>query len=214
MTVTIVGFIETEASDGGNVTFSTGAPLSIILSENSIPASVVSDPPTYILDIEDDKINEVVTDLSDINGVFAVDVSQINEIFDQLLSQFTALPLIIAVLALFASGIIIANTVSLATLERRREIGIMKAIGLQGRSVLGLLQLENAIVGLLGGIIGTGIGAAIIAITGVVSDSLSSFPIGMLLLLILLSVAIAVIATLISAVGAAREKPLIVLRYE
>ena len=214
VTVSIVGFMETDVAEGGNVTFNTGAPLSIILSETSIPESVVSDPPIYILDIEDERINEVVTELSNIGGVFAVDVSQINEIFDQLLSQFTALPLIIAVLALFASGIIIANTVSLATLERRREIGIMKAIGLQGSSVLGLLQLENAIVGLLGGIIGTGIGAAIIAITGIVSDSLSSFPIGMLLLLILLSVTIAVIATLVSAVGAAREKPLIVLRYE
>ena len=34
-----------------------------------------------------------------------------------------------AALALFASSTIIANTVSLATLERRRQIGIMKAIG-------------------------------------------------------------------------------------
>lgn len=164
--------------------------------------------------VADEAVNDVVAELSNITGVFAVDVSQINELLDRLLSQFTALPLVIAVLALFASGIIIANTVSLATLERRREIGIMKAIGLQGSTVLGLLELENALVGLLGGVLGTGIGAVIILISGVISDSLSSFPLGMLLLLILLAVLIAVVATLVSALGAAREKPLIVLRYE
>ncbi|MCB0028694.1 MAG: hypothetical protein KDE28_12355, partial [Anaerolineales bacterium] len=63
-------------------------------------------------------------------------------------------------------------------------------------------------------VLGTGIGAVIILISGVISDSLSSFPLGMLLLLILLAVLIAVVATLVSALGAAREKPLIVLRYE
>ena len=213
VTVTIAGLMNDPSGQGG-VTVSTSAPTTIVLADGSLPAGVRHEPPTYVMAVEDEAVNEVVGDLADISGVFAVDVSQINELLDRLLDQFTALPLVIAVLALFASGIIIANTVSLATLERRREIGIMKAIGLQGSTVLGLLQLENALVGLLGGILGTGIGAVIILVSGVISDSLSSFPLGMLLLLILLAVVIAVVATLISAVGAAREKPLIVLRYE
>ncbi|MCB0014100.1 MAG: FtsX-like permease family protein, partial [Anaerolineales bacterium] len=213
VTVTIAGLMDDPSGQGG-VTVSTSAPTSIVLADGSLPAGVSHEPPTYVMAVADEAVNDVVAELSNITGVFAVDVSQINELLDRLLSQFTALPLVIAVLALFASGIIIANTVSLATLERRREIGIMKAIGLQGSTVLGLLELENALVGLLGGVLGTGIGAVIILISGVISDSLSSFPLGMLLLLILLAVLIAVVATLVSALGAAREKPLIVLRYE
>ena len=55
--------------------------------------------------VEDEAVNDVVAELSNITGVFAVDVSQINELLDRLLSQFTALPLVIAVLALFADAL-------------------------------------------------------------------------------------------------------------
>ena len=62
-------------------------------------------------------------------------------------------------LALFASSVIIANVVSLATLKRRHEIGIMKAFGLPIERVLGLL--ESALVGLVGGVRGVGPGVLI-----------------------------------------------------
>jgi cell division protein FtsX len=39
----------------------------------------------------------------------------------------------------------------LSTLERRREIAVMKAVGLQRERVLGMLLTENGILGLLGG---------------------------------------------------------------
>ena len=109
---------------------------------------------------------------------------------------------------------IIANTVSLAVLERRRQIGIMKAIGLHSSQILRLLLLESGLVGLLGGVIGTGIGAAVILFMGVLSESPGSFPFLTLVGLVALSVAIAVAATLLTAWGASREKPLVVLRYE
>jgi putative ABC transport system permease protein len=120
----------------------------------------------------------------------------------------------VAVLALFASGVIIANTVSLATLERRRQIGIMKAIGLRSRDVLRLLLLENGLVGLIGGVIGAGMGGLGVVLLGVVSDDPGGFPVLTLVALVVLAVAIAMGATLVTAYSAARERPLIVLRYE
>ena len=69
-------------------------------------------------------------------------------------------------------------------------------------------------MGLAGGVIGCGIGAVGIAFMGVFSESPGSFPAMTLLGLVALAVAIALTATLITAWGASREKPLIVLRYE
>ena len=90
----------------------------------------------------------------------------------------------------------------------------MKAIGLRSRDVLRLLLLENGLIGLAGGMIGAGVGAVAIVLMGVLSDGPGSFPFLTLVALILLAVAIALGATLVTAYGASREKPLIVLRYD
>ena len=211
-TVTIGGIIA--EIDPSQVNISTGSGANAIMTDNSLPAGVNPQPPAYVIDVDPNQLNQTINTLSRIDGVYAFDISQISALINRLFSQIAALPLVVAVLALFASSVIIANTVSLATLERRREIGIMKALGLQSSQVLRLLLLENGLVGLLGGLIGTGIGAAFILLSGILTDSLGSFPILTLAALVLLAILIALAATLLTAYGASREKPLIVLRYE
>jgi len=150
--------------------------------------------------------------VSTLPGIFAfptVDLLAYTKLFAD---QFVPLPLIVSALALFASSVIIANTVSLSTLERRRQIGIMKALDLQAESVLGLLLLENGLVGLAGGLLGVGLSALIIVPSGSLGQG--EIPVGVLVLLILLAVGLTLGATLLTALGAAREKPLNVLRYE
>lgn len=61
------------------------------------------------------------------------------------------------VIALIASVFGIINTQYISVLERTREIGLMKALGMRGRHVSRLFQLEAAWIGLLGGAIGAGI---------------------------------------------------------
>ncbi len=61
------------------------------------------------------------------------------------------------ILALIASLFGIINTQYISVLERTREIGLMKALGMRGRHVSRLFQLEAAWIGLLGGIIGAGL---------------------------------------------------------
>lgn len=58
------------------------------------------------------------------------------------------------VIALLASVFGIINTQYISVLERTREIGLMKALGMRGRSVSRLFQFEAAWIGFLGGIIG------------------------------------------------------------
>jgi predicted lysophospholipase L1 biosynthesis ABC-type transport system permease subunit len=50
----------------------------------------------------------------------------------------------VAALALLAGLIMIANSVALAMLERRREIGVLKSLGYTSRGVLGTVLVENA----------------------------------------------------------------------
>lgn len=58
------------------------------------------------------------------------------------------------VLALITSVFGIINTQYISVLERTREIGLMKALGMRGRHVSRLFQFEAAWIGFLGGVIG------------------------------------------------------------
>ena len=51
----------------------------------------------------------------------------------------------------------VANTMTMAILERTREIGLMKAVGATDRDVLTVFLIEAALVGLSGGAAGVGI---------------------------------------------------------
>lgn len=68
-------------------------------------------------------------------------------------SQLTAIGLI----SLLVSAIGIANTMLASILERRREIGVMKVIGLSVAKINLMFLVEAALIGLIGGGIGLGI---------------------------------------------------------
>ncbi len=70
------------------------------------------------------------------------------------------------IIALIASVFGIINTQYISVLERTREIGLMKALGMRGKSVSRLFQFEAAWIGFLGGIIG----AAIAVIAGALAN--------------------------------------------
>ncbi len=87
---------------------------------------------------------------------------------DQLLQQFSTIISIvntilgaIAGISLVVGGIGITNSIYTSVMERKKEIGIMKAIGARNRVIFILFLAEAAIVGLLGGIIGIALGFGI-----------------------------------------------------
>jgi ABC-type lipoprotein release transport system permease subunit len=75
--------------------------------------------------------------------------------------------LIIAILIIFLIAlVIINNALVMATLERVREIGTLRAIGAQRRFILTMLVIESLVVGAIFGGLGAGIGALIVKLVG------------------------------------------------
>jgi putative ABC transport system permease protein len=208
LTFTIVGITD-QATTGISFGVFT-API------GAFPAGMNPTMEFTLAQVDDAYLNQTLVNLAAIPGVFPFDVGFFESIIKRFLSQFTAIPTIVAVLSLFAGAVIIANTVSLATLERRRQVGIMKAVGLKGWRVLLMMVLENGMIGLLGGIFGVGIGVigTLLLSIGSELNITQSVSWGIVGVLMALSLGISLVATLLSAWTAATEKPINVLRYE
>ena len=139
-------------------------------------------------------------------------------VFDLLLGIFGSLALTVASL-----GII--NTLVMAILERRREIGILKALGAADRDVRRLFFAEAGVMGLVGGIVGVclgwSIGKALTFGTNVYLSrqqlppiDLSSVPWWMVVAAIVFSFVVSLAAGIYPASRAARLNPVEALRYE
>jgi ABC-type antimicrobial peptide transport system permease subunit len=206
ITFEIVGI---QKPDGINVSSPHFAPADAF-PEDAIPTSIA-----VLVDIDESQLPALRRALGDIPGSFAIDINVFTRLITSLLGAFTAFPTLVAALGLIVGGVVIANSVALATMERRHEIAVMKSVGLQRERVLGMLLLENSILGFIGGLMGVGYGLIALAIfttqTGV---GLTTIPFGTAFLLMLLCVAVALIAAITSAWDASGEKPLTVLRYE
>src|SRR5207253_6977462 len=74
----------------------------------------------------------------------------------------------IGAIALVIASLGIGNALLAAVRERRREIGVLKAIGARDRDVLRVFLLEAAALGCIGGVLGTALGVAIARIVGAV----------------------------------------------
>jgi hypothetical protein len=75
--------------------------------------------------------------------------------------------LYVAILIIFIVAlVIINNAMVMATLERVREIGTLRAIGAQRRFILAMLVIESIVVGLVFGGLGAGLGAVLVGIVG------------------------------------------------
>ncbi|MFP3153727.1 ABC transporter permease [Lachnospiraceae bacterium ZAX-1] len=70
----------------------------------------------------------------------------------------------IGFISLLVSAIGIANTMYANILERRRDIGVMKVLGMRIRRIRDLFVLEAALIGLLGGLLGIGISYLVVLV--------------------------------------------------
>ncbi|MAG01920.1 ABC transporter permease [Candidatus Pacearchaeota archaeon] len=141
--------------------------------------------------------------------------------FSTVLNGITGFLLIVALISAIVGGIGIANTMYTSVLERKKEIGTMKAIGARNRDILGIFVIEASILGLIGGFLGVLIGIAIaktieyVIVIYVGADLLRA---SLNPLLIIISLAFGLIVGILSgflpSYQASKLKPVDTLRYE
>jgi putative ABC transport system permease protein len=145
---------------------------------------------------------------------------------DQLMAQMSSVLAIvqgilvsIAAISLLVGGIGIANVMYTSVLQRTREIGIMKAVGAQNKTILAIFVIESGIIGLGGGILGVILGILLAELVGAIAASsgwsILHVYIDPLTIMggLLFSVAVGVISGVMPARQAASLKPIDALRF-
>lgn len=168
--------------------------------------------------VQPEHLNQALVDINAVPLLYAFDITFIDSVLSRFLNQMSAIPVLVGILSLGAAAVIMANTVALATLERRRQIGVLKAVGLKGRRVLNIMLLENTVISLLGSLLGIGLSALGIAILNALgSNVLQLIPIDAMpvaIALLVVAIGIGWLATFLSARPAIAERVTNVLRYE
>jgi putative ABC transport system permease protein len=191
------------------------------LGDSAIQAPIDAIKPAVPFDliiatVKPESLKPTMATIGTIPGVFVFDIGIIDSIVNRILSQLAALPLLVAGLSLFAATALIATTVSLATMERRQQTAVLKAIGVSRQQVLNQLLIENGVIGLTGGLISLLPTMLILSAIPQLTEGVINLPVptDLLVLMLCLSVGLTLFATMLTAWGAANEKPLVALRYE
>lgn len=128
----------------------------------------------------------------------------LQEQFDQILVAVNGL----LALALFIALLGIGNTLALSVVERTREIGLLRAVGLTGRQTRSMVMLEALIVALFGTVLGVvlgvvfGLGASAAMPASVITTI--AVPVGSLAVVIVAAAVLGIVAGLLPARRAAR----------
>lgn len=153
-------------------------------------------------------------------------VSSLSETVQEVNRMFRILNIILAIFGLIAlsvSAIGMFNTMTVALLERTKEIGIMKAIGASSLDILLIFIFESTVMGFLGGISGIILGITSGSLFNLIinfiakrmggnSVVLFAFPLWFLLLIIGFSIFIGFVTGLVPARQASSIDPLDALR--
>ena len=137
----------------------------------------------------------------------------ISAIQEQLVSLIQGVALVIA-------GLAVSNTLLISIFQRRREIGVLRAVGMQRGEVGRLITAEAMFMGALGVALGVGVGAAAgyalhLALEGLVAgDVAMRLPVSLLVAAVLLGVGLAGVASLYPARRAAGVNMLTAVKYE
>lgn len=124
--------------------------------------------------------------------------------------------LVFAGIAIFTAIFGVINTQLMAVMERTREIGIMKALGLSRGGVLLMFSIEAAWIGFIGSVVGTLIAIPFTLLIGAAGGSNFSAPITLpnFLIVVIVLVLIATFAGFLPARRAAKLNPVEALRNE
>ena len=159
------------------------------------------------------KEDQVIT-YTDMVGTLMSSVTDIIDVISYVLIAFVAISLVV-------SSIMIGVITYISVLERKKEIGILRAIGASKGNISQVFNAETFIIGLTAGLIGIGLtllilipGNALIHHLAGSQDINAYLPVGGAVILIALSVLLTLLGGLIPSRKAAKSDPVTALRTE
>ena len=163
-----------------------------------------------------DKLKEYADWISaNVPGISARLVKRVTESESTVLTKLQALVLLVTVIVLALTMICVATTMTAVVTERRREIGLRKAIGASNGGIIAEFMGEGILLGAVGGTIGVILGfifAQQVSIN-VFSSSISFMPL-LIPITILVSVAVTGVSCLLPIRSATQVDPALVLKGE
>ncbi|MFZ0010531.1 MAG: FtsX-like permease family protein [Halobacteriota archaeon] len=150
-----------------------------------------------------------------IPGVQGTTITQLTNAEMSTLDKYQSMMALVTAVALLASTMGIFTTMTANVTERRREIGLMKSIGAENRSIASLFLAEAALTGLIGGVTGFGVGIVLAQFIGLRVFS-TTIPLSWEVLAVTIPIAIGVslFASALPVRRATAVEPAIVLRGE
>ncbi|MDZ4670117.1 MAG: FtsX-like permease family protein [Phototrophicales bacterium] len=153
----VVGVIQA----GGSYDYSVYIPIQDVLGYNEWYTGAPIDPKTFVYEnvkvrAKDREVTNAVTSAIKEMGF---STGGMGEFLNGLNSFFGTMRLMlggVGGVALLVAAFGVANTMTMAILERTKEIGLMKAIGARDRDVMTIFLIEAGLVGFVGGLSGVG----------------------------------------------------------
>ena len=168
----------------------------------------------YNDDMKNSGQDDKVISYTDMVGMMMSSVTSIVNMISYVLIAFVAISLVV-------SSIMIGVITYISVLERRKEIGILRAIGASKGNVGAVFNAETFIIGLLAGVIGIILTLIAIFPTNYIIHTVSgntdvnaALPMGAAFILIALSVVLTLLGGLIPANKASKSDPVTALRTE
>lgn len=172
-----------------------------------------------------ERVKDTLRDVRDVKegeeDFTVMTMDQMMEMTSTVMAVMSAVVISLAAISLLVGGVGIMNTMYTSVMERRKYIGIMKAVGASDRDVLTLFLIESGLLGVGGGIMGVLIGVGIakgfewVAATYLFTSMLKAHvSLELVAAALLFSFTAGAVAGLLPARQAARMNPVDALRGE
>lgn len=146
------------------------AGISLISKDAKINNAVLSLKPDTPIDDVIEQIKQIITAQAPKLSVFPRSAKQIIASMESQGHIFTLLLGVIGGISLLVGGIGVMNVMLVSVSERKKEIGIRKAVGAKNSEIQALFLVESVILSLLGGIIGVILGLIFTCLVAYFSD--------------------------------------------
>ena len=206
----VVGILETGGSEENYIYMSMDDMQALTQTEERVDVTEMS------ISASGDELSDYIDEINaKVPAVRASVVKRVTASEATVLTKLQALVLLVTVIVLALTMICVATTMTAVVAERRKEIGLRKAIGASDKSIIQEFMGESMLLGLFGGAIGSVLGYVFAqqVSVNVFSSSISFRPL-LVPITMIVSIAVTGISSLVPIRSATDIDPALVLKGE